>query len=111
MVSPAAARVRGCRSAHLAHVDAGRGLALGVSVPQLGYRGDRVEPGVLGQRGRNDLQGVGVGAHAVRLHAAQGAGVLGQAQGQLDLRGAAARDQSPAGTRGGREILRNSVPS
>lgn len=83
--------------AHLAHVDAGRRLALSVSVAQLGYRGDGVETGVLGQRGGNDLQGVGVGTHAVRLHAAQSAGVLSQAQSQLDLRSAAACDQSPAG--------------
>lgn len=93
-----------CWFAHLAHVDAGRRLTLSVPVAQLGYRGDGVEPGVLGQRGGNDLQRVGVGAHAVRLHAAQRAGVLGQAQSQLDLRSATASDQSPVDERGLREV-------
>lgn len=98
MVSLVVSKKRGCSCAHLANVDASRRLTLSVPVAQLGYRGDGVETGVLSQREGNDLQGVCEGAHAVRFHAAQRAGILGQAQSQLYLRRATARDQSPAGT-------------
>lgn len=82
---------------HLAHVDARHLVSLGVSVAELRYRGDGVQAGVLRQCGGDDLQGVAVGAHAVGLHPAQRARVLGQAHGQLNLRGASAGDQSPGG--------------
>ena len=77
----------------LADVDAGRLLPLCVSVAELSHRGDWVEAGVLRQCRGDDLQGVGVCAHTVGLHARQGAGVLSQPQCQLDLRGTASSDQ------------------
>lgn len=86
--------------ANLANVDAGHLVALGVPVAELGHRGNGVEAGVLRQCEGDDLQRVAVGPHAVRLHAAQGARVLCQPHGQLDLRGAAAGYQGPEG--GGR---------
>lgn len=92
---------KGRRRTHLAHVDAGHLVSLSVPVAELRHRGDGVQAGVLSQRGGDHLEGVGVRPHAVRLHARQGARVLCQTHGQLDLRSAAAGYQSPEGGGGG----------
>lgn len=84
--------------ANLADVDAGHLVTLGVPVAELGHRGDGVEAGVLRQREGDHLQGIAVGPHTVRLHAAQRARVLCQAHGQLDLGGAATGNQGPEGS-------------
>lgn len=80
---------------HLANVDAGHLVPLSVPVAELRHRGDGVQAGILRQRERDHLKGVAVRPHAVCLHAAQGARVFSQAQGQFDLRSAAAGYESP----------------
>ena len=83
-------------------------LALGVPVPQLCDRHDRVQSGVLGERIRDDLQGVGERAETVGLHPGQRVGVLRETQRHLHLWSTAAGDQRPGGgERGGgvREVL------
>ena len=47
-----------------------------MAVAQLGDDRDRVEPCVLGERRRNDLEGVGVCLEAVCLHAGKALGIL-----------------------------------
>ena len=67
------------------HVDAGGRLASSVARAQSGDKLDRIEASVLGERVRNQLERVGVGACTVRVETGQRAGPLTQAQRQLDL--------------------------
>ena len=69
----------------LANVDAGVDLALSVSVAQLGDGGDGVEPGILGQRVGDDLQGFGEGFEAVGVGADNRVGVLHELPGQFSF--------------------------
>lgn len=62
-------------------------------MPQVRDHLDAVEPGVLGQRRWDDLEGVGEGAPADGLSAREPARLLAQLGRHLDLGGAAARDQ------------------
>ena len=64
------------KGAHLAHVDAGIAFTKRVAVAQLGDDRDRVEPSILGERRRNDLEGVSVCLEAICLHPSQALGVL-----------------------------------
>lgn len=99
------------KKANLANIDAGHLVTLGVPIAELGHRGDGVEAGVLCQCEGDHLQGIAVGPHAVRLHAAQRARVLCQAQRQLDLGGATAGYQGPEGGGRGQEVrLRQQHP-
>lgn len=66
-----------------------------MSVSELCYRGDGVEPRVLSQGGGNDLECIPVGTDAVGVHPLQRPRVLVQPQRQLDLRGSTASNQSP----------------
>eukprot|EP00962_Isochrysis_galbana_P000699 scaffold190_cov112-Isochrysis_galbana.AAC.2 len=77
----------------LAHVDAGRHFARRVPVPQLRHHVDRVQPRVLGQRVRHNLHRLGEGAHAVRVHAKEGVGPLGELVRDAHLGRPAARRQ------------------
>lgn len=82
---------------HLADVNPGCLLSLCVPVTQLCYCGDGIKTSVLCQRRGDDLEGICICAHAVRLHASQRAGVFCQPQRQLDLWCSTASDQSSAG--------------
>mmetsp|Transcript_39722 Transcript_39722/g.122315 ORF Transcript_39722/g.122315 Transcript_39722/m.122315 type:complete len:411 (-) Transcript_39722:501-1733(-) len=79
----------------LAHVDARRLLALRMLVPQLRHDVDGVEPRILGERVRDHLHRLGERAHAVRVHAEQRVGPLGELVREPHLRGAAARREEP----------------
>ena len=79
--------------AALSHIDAGRLLALGVTVAQLGDRADRVQAGVLAQRVRDNLHGLGKGLETVGVGAGECVGVLHELPGHLDLGCTAAGDQ------------------
>jgi hypothetical protein len=57
--------------AHFPDVDTGVALAKGVAVAKLGDDGDGVEPSILGERRRDDLECVSVCLEAVRFHAGQ----------------------------------------
>lgn len=69
-----------------------------MSVSELCYRGDGVEPRVLSQGGGNDLKRIPVGTDTVGLHPLQRPCILVQPQRQLDLRGSTASNQSPEST-------------
>mmetsp|Transcript_27810 Transcript_27810/g.65685 ORF Transcript_27810/g.65685 Transcript_27810/m.65685 type:complete len:452 (+) Transcript_27810:162-1517(+) len=77
--------------APLAHIDARTRLAERMPVAQLGDNLDGVHTGVLRERVRHDLHSLGVGAHAVLVHALEGLRPLGEVVGDLHLRRAAAR--------------------
>lgn len=80
---------------NLTDVYASHLISLGVPVAELCHSGDGVQAGVLSQCGGDHLQGVAVRSHTVGLHAGQGAGVLGQTHGELDLWSATAGYQGP----------------
>ncbi len=82
--------------ASLPDVDASVLFTGGVPVPELRDDGDGVQPGVLGQGGRDDLQALRKGAKAKRLHASLRLGQLKEVPGHLDLGSAATRDQEPS---------------
>lgn len=63
---------------HLTNVDASIALAKSVTVAELGDDRDGVEPGILGERRRDDLERVSVCLEAVRLHAGQRLRILRQ---------------------------------
>ncbi|RNA25964.1 hypothetical protein BpHYR1_014113 [Brachionus plicatilis] len=83
------------RNQALSHINASSVLSLGMSVPQLGHSGNRVESSVLRQRIRHNLQRFSKCSKAVLLHACQRVRVLTQSDHQLDLGRAASRDQRP----------------
>lgn len=56
---------------YFANVDACVPFAEGMSVSELCDDGDRVEPCVLGKRGWDDFEGIGVRLETVSLHAFQ----------------------------------------
>eukprot|EP00961_Rhodomonas_salina_P083714 1124758-Rhodomonas_salina.1 len=76
----------------LADVDARVLLPLGVPDPELGHDRDRVQPCVLRQRRRDDLQRLGKRAHAVALDTRQLLGILHQLGRDLHFGRGAARD-------------------
>lgn len=69
-----------------------------MSVSELCYRGNGIEPCVLSQGGGNDLERIPVGTDTVGLHPLQRPRVLVQPQRQLDLRGSTTSNQSPEST-------------
>ena len=70
-------------------------LAARVQVAQLGHDLDRIEPGVLGQCVRDDLQRLGKRANAPLVQAGQRLGPSAQLETELHLGRAPARDQRP----------------
>ncbi len=72
----ACVRVQHTREAHLPDVNASIALAKSVAVAKLGDDCDGVEPGILGERRRDDLERVSVCLEAVCLHACQNLCVL-----------------------------------
>ena len=70
---------------HLADVDASSLLALNVTSAQLGDDRDGVETCILGEGEGDDLERLSKLADAVRVHALERVGVLGELVGHLDL--------------------------
>src|SRR6266851_3184080 len=87
---------------HLPNVDARITFAKGVTVAELGNDRNGVEPSVLGERRRDDLERVGICLEAVCLHAGQGLRVLRQHARYVDLWCATATDQRTTTKRGRR---------
>ena len=81
---------------HLPNVDAGIALPKSVTVAKLGDDRDGVEPGILRERRRDDLERVSVCLEAVRLHASQRLRILRQHAGYVDLRCATSTNQRAA---------------
>ncbi len=80
---------------HLSHIDPRISLPQRMPVPQLGDDRNRVEPRVLGERGRDDLERLGKRLKAVRLLALEGLAVLREHARNVDLGRAAACDECP----------------
>lgn len=85
------------RGTYLPDIDTSSLLSLCMPIPELGHDADRIQTSVLGQRGWDDLHGLGVCSEAVSLHAAQAVAVLGHAVRDLDLGCSSTGNQSPVG--------------
>ena len=77
----------------LADVDAGASVAQCMTVAQFSDDSDGVETSVLGKGGRDDLESIGVGLEAVRLHSLEGLCVLREEARDVDFRGTSTTDQ------------------
>ena len=92
--------------AYLSNVDARIAFAEGVTIAELGDNRDGVEPSILGECRRDDLERVGVRLEAVRLHASQGLGVLRQHARDVDLWRTTATDQRATKKRTERKLAK-----
>mmetsp|Transcript_51773 Transcript_51773/g.118977 ORF Transcript_51773/g.118977 Transcript_51773/m.118977 type:complete len:320 (-) Transcript_51773:820-1779(-) len=77
----------------LAHIDARRCLARRVPIAQVSHHLDSGEAGVLGERVRHNLHGLGECLDAIRVRARQSVGPLGELVRELHLRSAASRGE------------------
>ena len=62
-------------------------------VSQLGDNGDRVQSGVLGERGRDDFERLSKGLEAVRFLASQSLAILSEQSRDVNLGCTSSRDQ------------------
>lgn len=79
---------------YLSHIDTSSLLPKSMSVTQLSYDPDWIQPCVLSQRTRDNLQGLGISLEAVGLHSRKSFPVLGKLMRELDLWSSSSGDKS-----------------